>query len=118
VNGDAIYGTRPWRQFGEGPTQFEAGQFHDTDSKPYTAEDYRFTTKAGALYVIELGWPKNGEAVIHALTSGVGTREVASVTLLGSTTPLTFREQPDGLHITVPAEPIGQYAYAYRVTWR
>ena len=118
VNGDAIYGTRPWRQFGEGPTQFESGQFHDTDSKSYTAEDYRFTTKAGALYAVELGWPKSGEAVIHSLASGVGTREVASVALLGSTTPLTFRQQPDGLHISVPAEPIGQYAYAYRVTWR
>jgi alpha-L-fucosidase len=118
MNGDAIYGTRPWRQFGEGPTKFEAGSFHDTESKPYTAEDYRFTTKDGALYAIELGWPKDGEAIIHALGSGVGTREVASVELLGSTVPLTFREKPDGLHIHVPAEPVGQYAYAYRITWR
>ncbi len=118
VNGDAIYGTRPWRQFGEGPTQFEAGQFHDTDAKPYTAEDYRFTTKSDALYAIELGWPEGGEAVIHALASGVGTREVASVALLGSATPLTFQQRPDGLHIHVPAEAIGQYAYAYRITWR
>jgi alpha-L-fucosidase len=118
VNGDAIYGTRPWRQFGEGPTRFEAGSFHDTESKPYTAGDYRFTTKDGALYAIELGWPKDGEAIIHALSSGVGTREVASVELLGSTAPLTFQQKPDGLHIHVPAEPVGQYAYAYRITWR
>jgi alpha-L-fucosidase len=118
VNGDAIYGTRPWRQFGEGPTKFEAGSFHDTESKPYTAEDYRFTTKDGALYAIELGWPKDGEAIIHTLSSGVGTREVASVELLGSTAPLTFQQKPDGLHIHVPAEPVGQYAYAYRITWR
>ncbi len=118
VNGDAIYGTRPWRQFGEGPTKFEAGSFHDTDSKPYTAEDYRFTMKDGALYAIELGWPKDGDAVIHALGSGVGTREVASVELLGAAGPLTFQQKPDGLHIHVPAEPVGQYAYAYRITWR
>jgi alpha-L-fucosidase len=118
VNGDAIYGTRPWRQFGEGPTKFEAGSFHDTESKPYTAEDYRFTTKDGALYAIELGWPKDGEAIIHALGSGVGTREVASVELLGSTAPLTFEQKLDGLHIHVPAQPAGQYAYAYRITWR
>jgi len=118
VNGDAIYGTRPWRQFGEGPTKFEAGSFHDTESKPYTAEDYRFTTKDGALYAIELGWPKDGEAIIRALSSGVGTRDVVSVELLGSTAPLTFQQTPDGLHIHVPAEPVGQYAYAYRITWR
>jgi alpha-L-fucosidase len=118
VNGDAIYGTRPWRQYGEGPTKFEAGSFHDTESKPYTAEDYRFTTKDGALYAIELGWPKTGEAIIHALATGVGTRDVASVTLLGSTAPLTFQQGADGLHIHLPAEPVGQYAYAYRIAWR
>ena len=82
------------------------------------AQSYRFTTKDGALYAIELGWPKDGEAIIHALSSGVGTREVASVALLGSTAPLTFQQKPDGLHIHVPAEPVGQYAYAYRITWR
>ena len=118
VNGDAIYGTRPWRVYGEGPTKFEAGSFHDTDSKPYTAEDYRFTTKDGALYAIELGWPKGGEAIIRALASRVGTREVASVDLLGSPDHLAFAQQPDGLHIHVPAEPGGKYAYAYRITWR
>jgi alpha-L-fucosidase len=118
INGEAIYGTRPWRQYGEGPTKFEAGSFHDTDSKPYTAEDYRFTTKDGALYAIELGWPTGGEAVVHALASRVGTGGVASVELLGSTTPLAFQQKPDGLHIHVPAEPLGKYAYAYRITWR
>ena len=118
VNGDAIYGTRPWRQYGEGPTRFEAGQFHDTSAKPYTAEDYRFTTKSDTLYAIELGWPADGEAVIHALASTSGTRQVASVQLLGSSTSLTFAQQPDGLHIHVPAQPVGQYAYAYRITWR
>ena len=118
VNGDAIYGTRPWRQFGEGPTQIEAGQFHDRETKPYTAEDFRFTTKGDVLYAIELGWPKGGEAVIHALGSGVGTRAVASVELLGATQPLSFTQQSDGLHIHLPAQPVGQYAYAYRITWR
>ena len=104
--------------YGEGPTKFEAGSFHDTDSKPYTADDYRFTTKDGALYVIELGWPKSREAIIHALGSDVGTREVASVDLLGSAAPLTLQQKSDGLHIHVPAEPVGTYAYAYRITWR
>ncbi|MGA9717539.1 MAG: alpha-L-fucosidase [Acidobacteriaceae bacterium] len=123
VNGDAIYGTRPWRQFGEGPTQIEAGQFHDSETKPYTAEDFRFTTKGDVLYAIELAWPKNGEAVIHALGSGVGTRAIASVELLGATNgtsakQLTFTQQADGLHIHVPSQSVGEYAYAYRVTWR
>jgi alpha-L-fucosidase len=123
VNGDAIYDTRPWRQFGEGPTQIEAGQFHDSETKPYTAEDFRFTTKGDTLYAIELAWPKDGEAIVHALASGVGIRAIASVELLGETNGnsgqhLTFTQQADGLHIHVPSQPVGEYAYAYRITWR
>ena len=29
VNGEAIYGSRPWKQFGEGPTTVAAGSFSD-----------------------------------------------------------------------------------------
>src|SRR5512143_2043107 len=37
VNGEALYGTRPWKQFGEGPTQRAGGAFKEKDEKPYTA---------------------------------------------------------------------------------
>ena len=57
VNGDAIYGTRPWKIYGEGPTKVAAGSFHDTKTQEYTAEDFRFTTKGNDLYAIEMGWP-------------------------------------------------------------
>ncbi len=50
VNGESIYGTRPWRTYGEGPTKVAAGSFHDTDTTHYTPEDFRFTAKAGVLY--------------------------------------------------------------------
>nr|MDA8216607.1 alpha-L-fucosidase [Dehalococcoidales bacterium] len=52
VNGEAIYGTTPWTTFGEGPTKVEAGAFHDTDTKPYTPEDFRFTAKGSTVYAI------------------------------------------------------------------
>ncbi len=45
VNGEAIYGTRPWVSYGEGPTKVAAGSFQDTKTQEYTAEDFRFTTK-------------------------------------------------------------------------
>ena len=117
-NGDAIYGTRPWTSFGEGPTEVKAGSFHDTDTIAYTPQDFRFTTKGETLYAIELAWPAGGEAVIHALRSHVvGSRRVKSVTLLSSGTSLTFAQKADGLHIQVPAQAPGQYAYTYRVTF-
>lgn len=117
VNGDAIYGTRPWKVYGEGPTQVKAGSFHDVDTKAYTAEDFRFTTKGDDLYAIDLGWPGSGEAVIHLLsTSGLGSQHIQSVKLLGSNSPVKYEQRADGLHITVQAKPQGEAAYVYRVT--
>jgi alpha-L-fucosidase len=116
VNGDAIYGTRPWKIYGEGPTKVTAGSFHDTDTAEYTEEDFRFTAKEGALYAIELAWPASGEAVIHSLgkKSLVG-QEIASITLLGSDARISFEQQSDGLRIKLPTQPPGKYAYAYRI---
>ncbi len=118
VNGDAIYGTRPWTSFGEGPTKVEAGSFHDTETKPYTAQDFRFTTKGENLYAIEMAWPQSGEAVIHTLGGNVvGARKVSVVSLLGVSTDLVFTQQADGLHIKLPAETPGKYAYVYRISF-
>jgi alpha-L-fucosidase len=117
INGDAIYGTRPWKIYGEGPTKVASGSFHDTDTAEYTAQDFRFTTKAGAVYAIELGWPSTREAVIHSLGStALGHQKVSSVALLGSSAKLEFQQQPDGLHLKLPAQAPGKYAYAFQVT--
>ena len=119
VNGAAIYGTRPWTKYGEGPTNVEAGSFHDTDTKPYTPEDFRFTTKDGSLYAIEMAWPKSQEALIHALPIGLaGASPVHAVTLLATGQSLTFAQKEDGLHIRVPSEAPGQYAFAYRIDFK
>lgn len=118
VNGDAIYGTRPWSVFGEGPTKVTEGSFHDTDTVPYTPQDFRFTTKGATLYAIEMEWPANGEAVIQALGSGkTGARSVRSVSLLGYDSKLSFTQKPDGLHIQTPSINPGRYAYAYKISF-
>lgn len=116
VNGEAIYETRPWRIYGEGPTKVVEGSFHDEDTKPYTAEDFRFTTKEETLYAIELAWPAKGEAVIRSLPSGVaGEDRIASVELIGSESKVTFQQSPDGLHIRLPERVPGKYGYAFRI---
>ena len=117
VNGDAIYGTRPWRIYGEGPTKAAAGAFHDTDVTNYTAEDFRFTTKGGALYVIGLSWPGSGEAVVRSLASAVGGARVKAVSLLGSDAKVQFDQQGDGLHVKLPGQAPSKYAYVLRVTF-
>jgi alpha-L-fucosidase len=116
ISGDAIYGTRTWKIYGEGPTKVSEGAFHDTDTHPYTAEDFRFTKKGDALFAIELGWPSNREAVIHSLGSGVeGHQKIVSVALLGSDMKLEFEQREDGLHIHLPEQRAGKYAYAFRI---
>lgn len=117
VNGEAIYGTRPWRVFGEGPTQVAAGSFHDTDTANYTAADFRFTTKGDVLYAIGLGWPANSEAVIHSLAPVVGGSRVQSIVLLGSDAKIQFDQRTDGLHVKLPAQPPAKYGYALRITF-
>jgi alpha-L-fucosidase len=116
VNGDAIYGTRPWKQYGEGPTEVKAGSFHDTDTQAYTAQDFRFTTKGTDLFAIELGWPASGEAVIHALsTGGLAGQQIKSISLLGSQATVSFQQKSDGLHIQLPEKPGDAPAYAFRI---
>jgi alpha-L-fucosidase len=116
INGDAIYGTRAWKIYGEGPTKVTEGAFHDTDTQPYTAEDFRFTKKGDVLYAIELGWPSHREAVIHSLGSGATDHpRIAAVALLGSDAKLAFDQRDDGLHIHLPEQNPGRYAYSFRI---
>ena len=67
VNGEAIYGTRPWKHYGEGPTGTATGHLSENKNKAFTAEDIRFTTKGHALYAIVLDWPEDDELVIKSL---------------------------------------------------
>jgi alpha-L-fucosidase len=56
VNGEAIYGTRPWEIYGEGSTPVPEG-FKENEQVAYTPKDIRYTRKGDALYAIALGWP-------------------------------------------------------------
>lgn len=117
VNGEAIYGTRPWRTYGEGPTKAAAGSFHDTDTTHYTPEDFRFTTKGDALYAIGLASATNGKALIRSLAMTVGSHSIQNVVLLGSEAKPKFEQRADGLHVNLPAQLPTQYAYVLRVTF-
>jgi alpha-L-fucosidase len=103
VNGEAIYGSRPWRTFGEGPHNFGGGDFGESGQGAYTGADFRFTTKGGALYALSLGWPDGGVARLTTLaqTSAIGRGQVEGVTLLGAG-PLPFRRTDQALEVTLP----------------
>jgi alpha-L-fucosidase len=113
ANGEAIYGSKPWRVFGEGPTEVVGGTFQDTKTKPYTAEDFRFTTGNGKLYAIELGWPAKGEATVRSIQPG---DTVTRVELLADGSDVPFTQDAGGLHLRLPSHPVGSDAYVYRIT--
>lgn len=65
INGEGIYGTTFWKQFGEGTVNAEAGFFKDGEEKAFTSKDFRFTYKDGYLYAFQMRPDK--EAVIKCL---------------------------------------------------
>jgi alpha-L-fucosidase len=118
VNGEAIYGTRPWKVFGEGPTEVKAGMFGEKNVQPFTARDVRFTTKGGELYAILLGWPEDGVAKITSLAEGSphAPGRIEKVSLLGSASGLKFERSREALTMKLPDRRPGEYAFALKIS--
>ena len=116
TNGEAIYGTRPWKVYGEGPTEVLSGGFTDRKQKPFTAGDVRFTQKGASVYAIFMDWP-SGESTIKSLTSGaLDGKKIASVSLLGAKEKINWKMTDGGLTVTWPQQKAGDYAHVLRVS--
>ncbi len=118
VNGEAIYGTRPWKVFGEGPTQIATGGFTDADRPDFTAADVRFTAKGDVLYAILLAWPASGETTLQSLSTNLRLypAEIGNVQLLGSSQPVKWSRGRSGLKVKLPADKPCDHAYALKIT--
>ena len=116
VNGEAIYGTRPWDVFGEGPTKIVEGTMSERKrTGGFTAEDIRFTTKGKTLYAIPLDWPANGTVTIKSLADGKGPERIRSVKLLGNSGSLKWNRNADGLTVTLPKRKPCDYAFVLKI---
>jgi alpha-L-fucosidase len=118
VNGDAIYGTRPWVVFGEGPTKVVEGSFADTKRQPFTPEDVRFTVRSGKVYATVLAWPADGRITIKSLRKGSAnlSSSIKDVELLGGTEPVQWNQDEQGLHVQLPSRHPSEYALSLRVS--
>jgi alpha-L-fucosidase len=109
ANGEAIYGTRPWKIYGEGPTtqkNQEKGRFGGVkDVRPYDSADIRFTQKGNTLYAFCMKNPV-GDVKITSLgkNSKVSVQKVKSVSILGSDEKLKWKQEADALVIVKPAK--------------
>ena len=117
IHGEAIYDSRPWKVYGEGPTQVGAGSFTDTQRPAFTASDMRFTTRGDVLYATLLDWPESGKVSIQSLASGLRLypRQVGAVSLLGSDSTLRWSRTTRGLNVTLPAERPGNHAWVLKI---
>ena len=97
LNGEAIYGTHPWKR--------AAGE-------TYEGVQVRFTQKDSTVYAMLLGQPKAGAVTIKSLSLGVG----AQVYLLGHSERLLWDSHGEDTKVDLPSALPGQYAYVLRVT--
>ena len=120
VNGESIFGTRPWVKFGEGPVaekdiKINAQGFNEGMYSHLDARDVRFNQTKKYLYATALGWPESGQLVIKSLAKGNPNfkKSITSVFLLGYG-KLKARQTPEGLEVQLP-KPCNQIAPVLRI---
>lgn len=119
VNGKAIYDTRPWVTYGEGPVKEPEGGFKERKkflSLQYSAKDIRYTQTDAAIYAIALGWP---EQDITMKVFGKGGKaeniNVKSISMLGSNQRIKWKKTDAGLVITAPDKKVDGMAVVFRI---
>ena len=110
VNGEAIYETHPWKQYGEGPTAFATSSFAEREAKAFTGDDFRFTAKGTSVFAIAMGRPSRGGWLIRSFA---GT-PVASVSVLGANHSV-WQNTPAGLWVEAPGILPCDHAWAIKV---
>jgi alpha-L-fucosidase len=128
TNGEAIYATRYWKVYGEGPNvagkndlgpPTEGPKKRRVRKTPYTSQSIRFTQSqdGGTLYAIQLVWPEGGKTIVtkFGVQAGLRDREIDKVSLLGCAEEIAWQLTDAGLEIEVPRKRPNQHAYAWRV---
>jgi alpha-L-fucosidase len=108
TNSEAIYDTRTWEIFGEGPVAeqpnpINAQGFNEGKHKPYTSADIRFTQKDGAVYAVVMAWPEAGQVLIKSLSADSKnySQKIKKVEILGGG-KASFKRDKTGLIVTLP----------------
>lgn len=108
VNGEAIYGSKVWKSFGEGPTNVQEGMFTDAVDKVFTREDFRFTVKGGSIYAFSMAYPEDGRLLITSMAKRKENGDhnfigiIDGVEMLGAEKPICWKHGDNGLEIQGP----------------
>ncbi|WP_157637810.1 alpha-L-fucosidase [Flexithrix dorotheae] len=119
--GEAIYDTKPWYTYGEGPTKEPEGHFknHAEFLKiKYSEKDYRFTAKGDNIYVMTLGAPQANEEILLTSFSRENLPEpveISKISLLGNDAEIEWSLTDEGLKISIPATDLDEMAVVFKV---
>ncbi len=122
--GEAIYGSRPWYTYGEGPTKEPEGHFkhHEEFLKlKYSWEDVRYTTSSETIYASLLGWPGAGKEITLEAFAGhqlPEELEIKQVTMLGCKEEIMWHQVPDGLALVSPSMAPDSMAVVFKIETR
>ncbi len=120
VNGEGIFGSRPYKIVGEGPGLIPVPlppgqQFNEATRKELIAEDIRFTTKDDTLYAFMMGWPGKVATIPSLGTNAKQTvGKIQDVELLGAG-KLPFTHDATGLKIQLPEQKPCDLAYTFKI---
>jgi alpha-L-fucosidase len=116
--GEAIYGTRPFVEFGEGPTQMGKGGGFVRMKGIYGPSDIRYTRKGDTVYAIVLGWPgENKEVTMKMFGQGGKARDikVTNVSMLGTGRKIKWERRDSGLIVTTPSRKVDDSAIVFKL---
>ena len=115
INGEGIYDTRPWYDFGEGKINTVAEMARLSQ---YTDQDIRYTTKDHVLYAFVMAWPGAGKQVRFKLITPYNAmiKPIKKVTMLG-VGDVSWEENGSGLYVTMPDKKPYDYAYGFKMEY-
>ncbi len=116
INGEAIYGTRPWKIYGEGPTEISEGRLNEKDHADHVAADIRYTTKGETLYAFTLAIPQ--KPLMIKTLSDKRNQQIKEISLLGSQEKVNWEQSKEGLQIQPPSEAPCDHALTYKIAFK
>lgn len=115
INGEGIYGTRPWITYGEGPTEIITRRTGE-NLQPYSSKDIRFTTKGGTIYAFLLAPPTEDIVIKKLCQKGLYSSKIENITILGSDETVVWKHTREGLFINLPKNLPDQAVIGFKIT--
>lgn len=117
ANGEAIYGTRPFVVYGEGPKRLASSGHFTQMTGDYNEENIRFTTKGSTIYAIQMGWAgSEKEVLIRSITAeSLDGVAIQGVSVVDSPETIAWELTDDGLRVTTPFKASNKIALCFKI---